>query len=341
MKHVFMGTPKVSIIVPVYNAGSYFSKLLDSLTGQTLKEIEIILVLDCPTDGSDRVAEEYAARDGRIVLVRNRENLHVGFSRNEGLKIARGEYIGFCDHDDWVEPEMFEKMYHQGKETGAEVVVADYYVTNGKEKWRRGFPQAMPNARFIQESLSELLTLHPPKREETSIRCCGLIWEQLYQRKFLEDHHITFPDNRITTYEDRTFLIQVYTYVQKINRIPEAFYYHLWHATHTGSNYDYRSIARVSIYLTGIYHFLQQKGIFKTHATKFCEGVVLFLYSSFRHELRHLPVGKAVKQLKLIRQDVTLQAAIRKAFGRLWHYPPTKVVFLFLVFNPFCKRVRL
>ena len=105
-----MGTPKVSIIVPVYNAGSYFSKLLDSLTGQTLKEIEIILVLDCPTDGSDRVAEEYAARDGRIVLVRNRENLHVGFSRNEGLKIARGEYIGFCDHDDWVEPEMFEKM---------------------------------------------------------------------------------------------------------------------------------------------------------------------------------------------------------------------------------------
>ena len=126
MKHVFMGTPKVSIIVPVYNAGSYFSKLLDSLTGQTLKEIEIILVLDCPTDGSDRVAEEYAARDGRIVLVRNRENLHVGFSRNEGLKIARGEYIGFCDHDDWVEPEMFEKMYHQGKETGAEVVVADY-----------------------------------------------------------------------------------------------------------------------------------------------------------------------------------------------------------------------
>ena len=79
-----MGTPKVSIIVPVYNAGSYFSKLLDSLTGQTLKEIEIILVLDCPTDGSDRVAEEYAARDGRIVLVRNRENLHVGFSRNEG-----------------------------------------------------------------------------------------------------------------------------------------------------------------------------------------------------------------------------------------------------------------
>ena len=68
-----MGTPKVSIIVPVYNAGSYFSKLLDSLTGQTLKEIEIILVLDCPTDGSDRVAEEYAARKTEEILSKGRD----------------------------------------------------------------------------------------------------------------------------------------------------------------------------------------------------------------------------------------------------------------------------
>ena len=155
-----MGTPKVSIIVPVYNAGSYFSKLLDSLTGQTLKEIEIILVLDCPTDGSDRVAEEYAARDGRIVLVRNRENLHVGFSRNEGLKIARGEYIGFCDHDDWVEPEMFEKMYHQGKETGAEVVVADYFngaMKNGQEASPMNYPiQNLSTDNFQNWSITDL-----------------------------------------------------------------------------------------------------------------------------------------------------------------------------------------
>ena len=173
-----METPKVSIIVPVYNAGKYLAPLLDSLVGQTLREIEVILVLDCPTDGSDQVAEEYAARDGRVVIVRNRENLHVGFSRNEGLKVARGEYIGFCDHDDLVEPEMFEKLYARGKETGAEVVVADYYVTNGVEKWYRGFPTDMEEQEFIQRSLSDLLTFHPPKRTETSQRCGGLIWNQ-------------------------------------------------------------------------------------------------------------------------------------------------------------------
>ena len=94
-------TPKVSIIVPIYNAGKFLEKCLDTLVNQTLKDIEIILVLDCPTDGSDRIAREYAEKDPRIRLIVNEQNLNIGLSRNEGLKIARGEYIGFSDHDDW------------------------------------------------------------------------------------------------------------------------------------------------------------------------------------------------------------------------------------------------
>ena len=336
-----MGTPKVSIIVPVYNAGSYFSKLLDSLTGQTLKEIEIILVLDCPTDGSDRVAEEYAARDGRIVLVRNRENLHVGFSRNEGLKIARGEYIGFCDHDDWVEPEMFEKMYHQGKETGAEVVLADFWIGNKEHKYQAIFPRKLSEQEFIRQSFSELVNVHPRPKDKESIHCHGVIWNQIFRRDYLEKYHIVFPDNRITTGEDRIFLIQVYANLQHIAIISEPLYFHIWHSNNTGTSYTYRSIARLIIFLKDIYQYLKKENLLQQEINNYVDSVVFHLYSSFRHELRHLPVGKAVKQLKLIRQDVTLQAAIRKAFGRLWHYPPTKVVFLFLVFNPFCKRVRL
>jgi len=95
-------TPKVSIIVPIYNAGKFLEKCLDTLVNQTLKDIEIILVLDCPTDGSDRIAREYAEKDPRIRLIVNEQNLNIGLSRNEGLKIARGEYIGFSDHDDWI-----------------------------------------------------------------------------------------------------------------------------------------------------------------------------------------------------------------------------------------------
>ena len=79
-------TPKVSIIVPIYNAGKFLEKCLDTLVNQTLKDIEIILVLDCPTDGSDRIAREYAEKDPRIRLIINEQNLNIGLSRNEGLK---------------------------------------------------------------------------------------------------------------------------------------------------------------------------------------------------------------------------------------------------------------
>ena len=90
--------PKISIIVPVYNAGNYLRHCLDTLVNQTLRDIEIILIIDCPTDGSDEICREYAANDNRIVIINNVRNLHIGNSRNEGLKIAQGKYIGFSDH---------------------------------------------------------------------------------------------------------------------------------------------------------------------------------------------------------------------------------------------------
>lgn len=85
---------KVSVIVPVYNAGVHLKKCLGSLSSQTLKEMEIILVLDCPTDGSDKVAEEFAQRDSRFRILRNSRTF-ISETRNEGLKVAKGEYVAF------------------------------------------------------------------------------------------------------------------------------------------------------------------------------------------------------------------------------------------------------
>ena len=112
-------SPKVSVIVPVYNAAAYLPHCLDTLTCQTLKELEIILVLDCPTDGSEKIAEDYAARFPQIRLLYNEKNLHAGESRNRGLDVATGEYIGFVDADDFVEARMFEDMYLTAKERNA------------------------------------------------------------------------------------------------------------------------------------------------------------------------------------------------------------------------------
>lgn len=99
-------TPKVSIIVPVYNVENYLRKCLDSLINQTLKNIEIICINDGSTDNSLSILEEYASKDERIIVI-NQENAGVSSARNRGLEIATGEYIAFVDADDSVTPDCF------------------------------------------------------------------------------------------------------------------------------------------------------------------------------------------------------------------------------------------
>ena len=93
-----MNYPKISIILPVFNAKKHIKKCIETLLNQTLQEIEIIAVLDCPTDGTAEIILEYAKKDKRIIIVQNKHNLHIGESRNIGLLHARGEYIGFSVH---------------------------------------------------------------------------------------------------------------------------------------------------------------------------------------------------------------------------------------------------
>lgn len=116
----------ISIIVPVYNAERLVGKCLDSIMKQTFVDLEIILVNDGSTDKSADVCEEYSKRDERIRVI-HKENGGVSSARNIGINMSKGEYIGFIDADDWVEPEMFEKMHHLIKKYQADISMTGYY----------------------------------------------------------------------------------------------------------------------------------------------------------------------------------------------------------------------
>lgn len=103
--------PKVSVIIPVYNARKYLRQCLDSVVNQSLREIEVICVDDCSTDGSAELLDDYAARDVRVQIIKNETNLHAGPSRNRGLQCAKGEYILFLDADDWLAENSLEPLY--------------------------------------------------------------------------------------------------------------------------------------------------------------------------------------------------------------------------------------
>ena len=99
---------RVSIVVPVYNSHATLPKCLDSLIAQTWQDLEIICVNDKSKDNSIDIIEEYQQKDNRVKLVNHEENMNAGGARNSGIRAATGEYICFCDNDDWLTPDAIE-----------------------------------------------------------------------------------------------------------------------------------------------------------------------------------------------------------------------------------------
>lgn len=112
---------KVSVIIPVYNSAQYLTKCIESMLNQTLKEIEIICVDDGSTDESLAIIKNYKKLDSRIKIL-TQENKYAGVARNNGMRIAKGEYLFFLDSDDFSSDTLLEKVYFKGKDTNADVV---------------------------------------------------------------------------------------------------------------------------------------------------------------------------------------------------------------------------
>ena len=116
----------ISVIVPVYNVEPYLKKCLDSIIGQSYKDLEILIIDDGSTDYSGNICDEYEELDDRI-RVFHTENKGLSCARNLGLDEAKGEWIGFVDSDDWIEPNMYEALLNKAEETGADVVECGFY----------------------------------------------------------------------------------------------------------------------------------------------------------------------------------------------------------------------
>lgn len=325
-----MNLPKVSIIIPVYNAGCYFEKCLDSLINQTLKEIEIILVIDCPTDGSDKIAEFYYSIDNRIKLIYNEENLHTGLSRNRGMNIARGKYIGFHDHDDYCEPNMYELLYQKAEQEKLDVVRCNFSCiytnktdTESKiEKYNYpSTPTHTSNKEWIYENVSN-----------GNISC--VIWNHIYNTDFLRHHSIIFLDSRSICSEDSLFFLEVYhSNTHKVGIVPEYLYYHIFHATNTGKIYDYRSIKNRISFFEELYAFLRQNEIGENKCLTFLsEHVIKSLYTGSRQALLLFPLKRAIAEIRHIKKSRLIKKCINFLYKKenssiLLHLKPTIIAF--------------
>ena len=122
--------PLISVIVPVYNVAEYLSRCVDSILAQSYGNLQIILVNDGSSDDSGRICEEYAKKDTRIQVI-HQKNGGLSSARNAGLDVSSGQYVGFVDSDDWIEPEMYEEMLALMERNAAQLVCAGRYDVDG------------------------------------------------------------------------------------------------------------------------------------------------------------------------------------------------------------------
>ncbi len=214
--------PKVSIILPVYNVGKYLRESLDSLINQTLKEIEIICVNDGSTDDCYDILEEYKEKDNRIKVI-HKENAGTGAARNDGLRLAEGECIGFVDPDDWVKPNMFERLYGLIKEKNLDIAMCMPDGYDEKNAINAPFPY------FCDENFENI----PDDRifnwrDLSPFQYPMCVWNKLYTKELFDKNNIEFAEG--LDFEDhkvifgslltaeRIFFIREKLYVYRYNR---------------------------------------------------------------------------------------------------------------------------
>jgi len=144
----------VSIIIPVYNVKEYLRKCVESVMNQSLKDIEIILVDDGSMDGSSEMCDEFAKYDKRIRVI-HQVNGGSTKARNAGLLIARGEYIGFVDSDDWIEPNMYSELLSCCVENNADIVISLKYINHKESEYRENL--VVPEGIYDSENLRKII----------------------------------------------------------------------------------------------------------------------------------------------------------------------------------------
>lgn len=209
-----MSRVKVSVLVPIYNVEKYLPECLDSLVGQTLKDIEIICINDGSTDGSLGIIKDYAKKDKRIVII-DKKNSGYGDSMNQGLEKATGEYVGIVESDDFIDLNGFEKLYNYAEKHDVEVVKSNFY-----EYFTEKHKDTGRSRMFLPEDTERVVD---PRERRHVFYEQPSIWSAIYRNDFLKDNKIDFLPSPGASYQDSGFNFKVWASARRAYFTDEAF----------------------------------------------------------------------------------------------------------------------
>ncbi len=216
---------QLSIIVPVYNmaAEKKLEYCLDSLVTQTLADYEIIAVDDCSTDESWDILKNYEKRfPEKFRALHLEENKHQGGAKNAGLKTAQGEWIGFIDSDDWITPDMYERLIERAKSTGADLVGCDYCLTS---------EHSMKVGQVVHNNKAGQTGVLDDEKRRSLILDGGSLVVKIFRRSMILDNELWFPEHIF--YEDNALGNSYLVLANHFEYIEEPLYYYYQHGSST------------------------------------------------------------------------------------------------------------
>ena len=258
-----MDSPKVSVIVPVYNAEKYLRKCLDSLLHQTLQELEIVVINDGSVDNSPEILREYVEEYPDRFLYREQKNSGQAAARNRALSLCRGEYVGFLDADDFVRETMFERMYEKARETDADYVACGYtdLTYEGEREIELQYYVASLGGRNSRGYV---------------FRSACLPFSALIQKERFSGIRSAFPGGVI--YEDTAFYLNLIPFLKKLAVIEEPLAYRVRHSNSTTTTFQAAKVAQIFPVLEESLRFYREQGFYEQYREEleyFCVRILL------------------------------------------------------------------
>ena len=273
-----MNNPKVSIVVPCWGVEKYLDKCLISLVHQTLKDIEIILVDDESPDSVPKMCDEWLKKDSRIKVI-HKKNAGLGMACNSGIEIAKGEYIAFCDSDDWVDLNMYEVLYKTAIDNDYDAVFSGLKDVTNEGAFIKKRIRVKENKEFAGPELNDffldMIAAGPSNKNERCYEASAKI--VLYRLKVIKNNTICFVSERIIASEDQIFNLEFIANSNKICILADAFYNYRSNASSISRSVNlkrFKAIKGTYLHIVSRCKRLEIHGDFITRAQRAFMGAV-------------------------------------------------------------------
>ena len=258
--------PKISVIIPIYGVEQYIEKCARSLFEQTLDDIEYIFVNDCTKDSSikilEHVIEEYPSRKENVIILHHKVNQGLPSARKTGALVAKGDYIIYCDSDDWVDITAYERIYKKAISESADIVFFDYWRVS--DNHCQAFHKSIPlyDKRLL---LSKMLIGYTDASN---------VWSALVRRSLYVN--IQFP--KFNQMEDKVIMFQFIYYSTKMVSVPDCLYYYRYNPLSisriSGEEHNLRRWQNIKSNYELLFDFIKEKGIELQDALNCCKYII-------------------------------------------------------------------